>query len=84
MKRRDFFKAVTGFIAGVLAAFASKAKAGPSGFDFTPSRYMPCIGKYGKLTDNWQIDNGEWHHVVLGDNGKDKPIVVYLNGKRIR
>ena len=58
MKRRDFFKAVTGFVAGVFAAFVPKAKSeviGESNLNevFTPSHYMPCIDKDGKLTDNW-------------------------------
>ena len=122
--RRSFIKQITGFVAGVVAAFVPKAMGSKrSGTrratkeeiaelkKSIPSNMRPVTDEdrenycrahiftrecafrreTGKrcMIDSWketpvrQLDNGKWQHVVVGDNGNDKPTAVYLNGKRI-
>lgn len=79
MNRRSFFKTVTGFVAGVCVACVPKAKSSP--IEFTPSYYMPCIGKDGNLTDDWHT-HAIWF-TTSNNSSNDFSYKLYLDGKEV-
>lgn len=98
MKRRDFFKAVTGFVAGVFAAFVPKAKAEiPKTVEMAFSYTFDFDGKTDPKLANidpnseWAKEcrkgltldgDGRWTHIVF--NSPDPTsFELYLDGKRI-
>lgn len=91
MKRRDFFKAVTGFVAGVFAAFVPKAKANLNNLKLLPSSVRKRNGT--KFIDEWPGKNnlfllpldGKWTHAVIcSPDNEPRSFELYLNGKRIK
>lgn len=90
MKRRDFFKTVTGFVAGIVAAFVPKAKG------LTLEKLRQCRDELERAEkfntedfDGWNPKDG-WEgieEVFLADSRQQHRIGTYLiasNGLRFR
>lgn len=98
MKRRDFIKAITGFVAGVCMAFVPKVYPKRSGTkfiaeipssDLTLEKLQHCADELEKAeidpNSEWakSLDHGKWRHIVITDDNSDKSMAIYLDGNRI-